>query len=70
MIFFYYLDEIDDIEDTDLATGLDRNRLYEKGIKLYRRGRQDLALKYLLACITKLEETSGFTFLPQCLHHV
>ena len=53
-----------------MKTGADRKRLYEKGTKLYRRGRQDLALKYLLRCITGLDETSGFTFLPQCLHHV
>lgn len=65
-------DEGDNFEmgNPQLFTALDRNNLYEKGVTLLKKKKRKHALKCFQTCIKDLNETNGFTFLPQCLRKV
>ncbi|XP_013386191.1 uncharacterized protein LOC106155754 isoform X1 [Lingula anatina] len=69
------VEEIGDAEVLNLGNladldGPGRNRLFERGRQYEDNGKAQLALKCYLGCLTGLEEGSGFTYLPQCLHSV
>ncbi|CAH1262272.1 CNST [Branchiostoma lanceolatum] len=47
-----------------------RDALFEKGVQYQNRGRLEYALKCYLGCLKDLDETEGFSKLPQCLHQI
>ncbi|XP_035690455.1 uncharacterized protein LOC118425609 [Branchiostoma floridae] len=47
-----------------------RDALFEKGVQYQNRGRLEYALKCYLGCLRDLDETEGFSKLPQCLHQI
>ncbi|XP_031558448.1 uncharacterized protein LOC116294899 [Actinia tenebrosa] len=57
-------------KDPEELTGKDRLVLYEKGVRLKRKGNNKHALPCFLSCLQGLKERDHFPVLPECLHNI